>query len=98
MIPGSAFPLFSLSFDGLLLDRRIWNSGALTPLCFSHLQELDQKEEENRRLRKSVSRREEEARQWRDRLEEVEGALREALGDVTGTKTGLLDVRYPDTT
>ncbi|KAI5790612.1 hypothetical protein DFH27DRAFT_486006, partial [Peziza echinospora] len=46
--------------------------------------------DEIRRLRSSVSRREQEAKEWRDRVEEVEGAIRDTLGDVTVTKTGML--------
>ncbi|KAF8423908.1 hypothetical protein EV426DRAFT_113220 [Tirmania nivea] len=53
--------------------------------------DIFQKDDEVRRLRKTIAKREGEAQQWRDRLEEVEGALREALGDVTGTKENLLE-------
>lgn len=53
--------------------------------------DISQKDDEVRRLRKTIAKREGEAQQWRDRLEEVEGALREALGDVTGTKENLLE-------
>jgi len=58
----------------------------------TQLQDIFQKDDEVRRLRKTIAKREGEAQQWRDRLEEVEGALREALGDVTGTKENLLEV------
>ncbi|KAG0642806.1 hypothetical protein HOY80DRAFT_880908 [Tuber brumale] len=53
-------------------------------------QEVMNAKDEVRRLRSKVSNREEEAKQWRERLEELERALREALGDLSGTRTGLL--------
>lgn len=59
---------------------------------FPHLQELRQKDEELRRLHKAIAKRENEAKQRRDRLEEVEGDLRAALGGLTGTKENLLEV------
>ncbi|KAG0128457.1 hypothetical protein HOY82DRAFT_489142 [Tuber indicum] len=52
-------------------------------------QEVMNAKDEVRRLRSKVSNREEEAKQWRERLEELERALREALGDLSGTRTGL---------
>lgn len=55
-------------------------------------QEVMAVKEEVRRLRGKVSNREEEAKQWRERLEELERALREAMGDLSGTRSGLLKV------
>jgi len=55
-------------------------------------QEVMNAKDEVRRLRSKVSNREEEAKQWRERLEELERALREALGDLSGTRTGLFKV------
>lgn len=55
-------------------------------------QEVMAVKEDVRRLRGKVSNREEEAKQWRDRLEELERALREAMGDLSGTRSGLLKV------
>jgi chromosome segregation ATPase len=48
--------------------------------------------EEARMLRKSLSRREVEATEWKERLMELENNLREALGDLNGTRSSLLKV------
>jgi hypothetical protein len=49
--------------------------------------------DEARRLRKSLSSREVEATEWKERLLELENNLREALGDLNGTRSSLLKVR-----
>ena len=49
--------------------------------------------DEARRLRKSLSSREVEATEWKERLIELENNLREALGDLNGTRSSLLKVR-----
>ena len=49
--------------------------------------------DEARRLRKSLSSREIEATEWKERLVELENNLREALGDLSGTRSSLLTVR-----
>ncbi|KAH6649571.1 hypothetical protein F5144DRAFT_522030 [Chaetomium tenue] len=46
--------------------------------------------DEVRRLRKSLSSREVEATEWKERLIELENNLREALGDLSGTRSSLL--------
>ncbi|PHH76217.1 hypothetical protein CDD83_4304 [Cordyceps sp. RAO-2017] len=46
--------------------------------------------DEVRRLRKSLSSREVEATEWKERLIELENNLREALGDLNGTRSSLL--------
>ncbi|KAF4126235.1 DNA repair exonuclease SbcCD ATPase subunit [Geosmithia morbida] len=46
--------------------------------------------DESRRLRKSLSSREVEAAEWKERLTELENNLREALGDLNGTRSSLL--------
>lgn len=46
--------------------------------------------DEARRLRKSLSSREVEATEWKERLIELENNLREALGDLNGTRSSLL--------
>ncbi|KAI9851972.1 MAG: Anucleate primary sterigmata protein B [Thelocarpon superellum] len=46
--------------------------------------------DEARRLRKSLSSREIEATEWKERLTELENNLREALGDLSGTRSSLL--------
>ncbi|PFH56644.1 hypothetical protein XA68_16201 [Ophiocordyceps unilateralis] len=46
--------------------------------------------DEMRRLRKSLSSREVEATEWKERLLELENNLREALGDLNGTRSSLL--------
>ncbi|KAG5964585.1 hypothetical protein E4U58_003127 [Claviceps cyperi] len=46
--------------------------------------------DEARRLRKSLSSREVEATEWKERLNELENNLREALGDLNGTRSSLL--------
>ncbi|KAI9825380.1 MAG: hypothetical protein M1819_000546 [Sarea resinae] len=51
--------------------------------------------DESRRLRKSLSSREVEATTWKERLMELENNLREALGDLNGTRSSLLSVRSP---
>lgn len=48
--------------------------------------------EEVRRLRGKVSTREEEAKQWKEKLEDLEKALREAMGGLSGTRSGILEV------
>lgn len=48
--------------------------------------------DEARRLRKSLSSREVEATEWKERLLELENNLREALGDLSGTRSSLLKV------
>ena len=49
--------------------------------------------DEARRLRKALTSRETEATEWKDRLMELEGNLRVALGDLNGTRSSLLNVR-----
>ncbi|KAL2127088.1 hypothetical protein VTI74DRAFT_11362 [Chaetomium olivicolor] len=46
--------------------------------------------DEARRLRKSLTSREVEAAEWKERLIELENNLREALGDLNGTRSSLL--------
>ncbi|KAI0141904.1 hypothetical protein GGR57DRAFT_395952 [Xylariaceae sp. FL1272] len=46
--------------------------------------------EEVRIVRKTLSRREVEATEWKERLVELENNLREALGDLNGTRSSLL--------
>ncbi|KAI1499091.1 hypothetical protein F5X99DRAFT_391206 [Biscogniauxia marginata] len=46
--------------------------------------------DEVRRLRKSLTSREVEAAEWKERLMELENNLREALGDLNGTRSSLL--------
>ncbi|GJN82690.1 anucleate primary sterigmata protein B [Purpureocillium lilacinum] len=50
--------------------------------------------DEVRRLRKSLSSREVEATEWKERLIELENNLREALGDLNGTRSSLLKVGF----
>jgi predicted nucleic acid-binding Zn-ribbon protein len=49
--------------------------------------------DEARKLRKSLTSREVEAAEWKQRLMELESNLREALGDLNGTRSSLLNVR-----
>jgi len=49
--------------------------------------------DEVRRLRKNLTSREVEATEWKERLVELENNLREALGDLNGTRSSLLKVR-----
>jgi predicted nucleic acid-binding Zn-ribbon protein len=51
--------------------------------------------DEARRLRKSLTSREVEATEWKMRLMELENNLREALGDLNGTRSSLLKVCPP---
>jgi chromosome segregation ATPase len=55
--------------------------------------EASSAKDEARRLRKSLSSREIEATEWKERLMELESNLREALGDLNGTRSSLLKVR-----
>lgn len=48
--------------------------------------------DEVRRLRKNLSSKEVEATTWKDRLDDLENSLREALGSLDGTKAGFLKV------
>lgn len=50
--------------------------------------------DEVRKLRKSLSSREIEAAEWKERLMEFESNLREALGDLNGTRSSFLRVRF----
>lgn len=51
-------------------------------------EEVTRAKDDIRRLRGKVTAREDEAHQWRSKLEELEASLREALGEVTGTRSG----------
>jgi chromosome segregation ATPase len=48
--------------------------------------------DEARKLRKNLTSREVEATEWKERLMELENNLREALGDLNGTRSSLLKV------
>jgi predicted nucleic acid-binding Zn-ribbon protein len=50
--------------------------------------------DEARKLRKSLTSREVEVAEWKQRLMELESNLREALGDINGTRSSLLSVCY----
>jgi chromosome segregation ATPase len=58
--------------------------------------QLTKLKEDNRKLRKSLSGKEVEATTWKQRLDELENNLREALGNLNGTRSSLLKV--PNTT
>lgn len=49
--------------------------------------------DEAKKLKKSLQSREQEATSWKERLMELENSLREALGDLNGTRSSLLKVR-----
>ncbi|KKY35452.1 putative anucleate primary sterigmata protein b [Diaporthe ampelina] len=52
--------------------------------------EMSTAKDEARKLRKSLSRQETEAAEWKERLLELENNLREALGDLNGTRSSFL--------
>ncbi|EGY19505.1 hypothetical protein VD0004_g6813 [Verticillium dahliae] len=52
--------------------------------------EMSTAKDEARRLRKNLNSREVEATEWKERLMELENNLREALGDLNGTRSSLL--------
>ncbi|KAK8021902.1 Microtubule associated protein [Apiospora arundinis] len=52
--------------------------------------ELTTSKDESRKLRKNLHSREVEATEWKERLMELENNLREALGDLNGTRSSLL--------
>jgi chromosome segregation ATPase len=54
--------------------------------------QLTKLKEDNRKLRKSLSGKEVEATTWKQRLDELETNLREALGNLNGTRSSLLKV------
>ena len=54
--------------------------------------QLAKLKDEYRKLRKGLSSKEVEAAQWKQRLDELEGHLREALGNPNGTRASLLKV------
>lgn len=56
--------------------------------------EASSAKEEARVLRQSLGNREVEATQWKERLMELESNLREALGDLNGTRSSLLQVSH----
>lgn len=53
-------------------------------------QEVSMAKEEIRKLKKALAQRETEAKNWKDRLMELENGLREALGDLNGTRSSML--------
>lgn len=55
--------------------------------------EVSAARDEARRLRKNLSKQEIEAAEWKERLLELENNLREALGDLNGTRSSFLRVR-----
>jgi hypothetical protein len=55
--------------------------------------QLNKLKEDNRKLRKNLSGKEVEATTWKQRLDELENNLREALGDLNGTRSSFLKVR-----
>jgi predicted nucleic acid-binding Zn-ribbon protein len=55
-------------------------------------EEVGRGKEEGKRLRKNLERKEEEARSWKERLETLEANLKEALGDLSGTRSSILKV------
>jgi predicted nucleic acid-binding Zn-ribbon protein len=54
--------------------------------------EMSAAKDEIRRLKKTLNSREVEAAEWKLRLQELENNLREALGDLNGTRSSLLTV------
>jgi chromosome segregation ATPase len=54
--------------------------------------QLTKLKEDNRKLRKNLSGKEVEATTWKQRLDELENNLREALGNLNGTRSSLLKV------
>ncbi|MBE7180297.1 MAG: hypothetical protein INR71_03650 [Terriglobus roseus] len=54
--------------------------------------QLGKARDEVRKLRKNLSSKEVEAQQWKDRLDALEGGLKEALGDINGTRSSFLNV------
>ena len=54
--------------------------------------QLTKLKEDNRKLRKNLSSKEVEASSWKQRLDELENGLREALGNLNGTKASLFKV------
>lgn len=54
--------------------------------------QLGKLKDDNRKLRKNLSGKEVEATQWKQRLDELESNLREALGNLNGTRASLLKV------
>tara|TARA_R110002003_G_scaffold76_1_gene6961 strand:+ start:15972 stop:20669 length:4698 start_codon:yes stop_codon:yes gene_type:complete len=54
--------------------------------------QLTKLKEDNRRLRKNLSGKEVEASTWKQRLDELELGLREALGNLNGTRSSLFKV------
>jgi chromosome segregation ATPase len=60
--------------------------------------QLARLKEENRKLRKNLSGKEVEAAHWKQRLDEFEGNLRDALGNMNGNKASLLKVTTPSFT
>lgn len=57
-----------------------------------HPQEILNTRETTRQLKKTVLRREQDIKEWKDKLVELESALKEALGESSGTRSGMLKV------
>lgn len=59
--------------------------------------EMSAAKDESRKLRKNLSKQEVEAAEWKERLLELENNLREALGDLNGTRSSFLRVSLTHT-
>lgn len=56
--------------------------------------EITNAQDEARRLRKNLQSRETEAAEWKSRLTDLENNLREALGDLNGTRSSMFTVSF----
>ncbi|KAF3931724.1 hypothetical protein ABW19_dt0207009 [Dactylella cylindrospora] len=74
----------------LMDETRNLNKQEVEKLVNDKNQEILNLKEAARQLKKGLSRREAEVKEWKDKLAELENAMREALGDISGTKTDVL--------
>ncbi|EPS44741.1 hypothetical protein H072_1244 [Dactylellina haptotyla CBS 200.50] len=73
----------------LMDETRNMNKAEMEKLVGDKNQEILNMKEAARQLKKSLARRETEVKEWKDKLAELEGSIREAIGDV-GSKADVL--------
>ncbi|KAK6359656.1 Anucleate primary sterigmata protein B [Orbilia brochopaga] len=82
--------------DRLLEERKLMdetrnlNKQEMEKLVNDKNQEILNMKEAARQLKKNLARRDAEIKEWKEKLAELEGSMREALGDLSGTKTDIL--------
>ncbi|KAF3923326.1 hypothetical protein ABW21_db0203345 [Orbilia brochopaga] len=82
--------------DRLLEERKLMdetrnlNKQEMEKLVNDKNQEILNMKEAARQLKKNLARRDAEIKDWKEKMAEFEGSMREALGDLSGTKSDIL--------